>query len=578
MSNSKVVCLTERDHVLKRPAMYIGAVNSVSSNEYIFENNKIECKEVNFVPGLIKIINEIIDNSVDASVKSRFAKGTHISVNMTEDSVTVKDDGTGIPYDVINGKTSAEIAWGTMRSGSNFEDDEHRIQIGMNGVGSFCTNCFSKKFVGVSDDGTRRVTCEFTKNASNCKTIEGPSKSTGVSVTFYPDLERFGLEKIDESHILIIKQRLINLNLTYPQITFKFNGKIINIKSFKKYVSLFGENPEVFETEKYSFAILHNPNDDFKQFSYVDGLKINDGGTHIDLFSMNIVNRIRDKLAKKYKSIKPGDIKNKLFVIAFLKEFPNPKFNSQSKEKITNSNAEMSDYFGEIDYDTISKRVLKNSTIIDPITEVYKIKEELKRRQEMKSLNTPKKIKDDKYLPAIGNSKYLLIVEGECLEQSTEVLMSDFTTKKIRNLHVNETLLSENYIPVTVTSISTSLKKVIKFKTPLGDILCGENHRLKVYDTRDQQFKMLTAKEIKAGYAYYRFLKSKLNKDTKAIKIKIAGKTWQGKYFALTDDDQYLSFTENDVFQVVRNGSVIRISSSDIQSNDLILMNKVIDN
>ena len=578
MSNSKVVCLTDRDHVLKRPAMYIGAVNSVTSNEYIFENNKIEYKEVNFVPGLIKIINEIIDNSVDASVKSGFAKGTHISVKMTEDSVTVKDDGTGIPYDVINGKTSAEIAWGTMRSGSNFEDDEHRIQIGMNGVGSFCTNCFSKKFVGVSDDGTRKVTCEFTHNASNCKTVEGPSKSTGVSVTFYPDLERFGLEKIDESHILIIKQRLINLNLTYPQITFKFNGKTININSFKKYVSLFGENPEVFETEKYSFAILHNPNDDFKQFSYVDGLKINDGGTHIDLFSMNIVNRIRDKLAKKYKSIKPGDIKNKLFVIAFLKEFPNPKFNSQSKEKITNSNAEMSDYFGEIDYDTISKRVLKNSTIIDPITEVYKIKEELKRRQEMKSLNTPKKIKNDKYLPAIGNSKYLLIVEGECLEQSTEVLMSDFTTKKIRNLHVNETLLSENYIPVTVTSISTSLKKVIKFKTPLGDILCGENHRLKVYDTRDQQFKMLTAKEIKAGYAYYRFLKSKLNKDTKAIKIKIAGKTWQGKYFALTDDDQYLSFTENDVFQVVRDGSVIRISSSDIQSNDLILMNKVIDN
>ena len=91
-------------------------------------------------------------------------------------------------------------------------------------------------------------------------------------------------------------------------------------------------------------------------------------------------------------------------------QFPNPKFNSQSKEKITNSNAEMSDYFGEIDYDAISKRVLKNSTIIDPITEVYKIKEELKRRQEMKSLNTPKKIKNDKYLPAIGNSKYLLIV------------------------------------------------------------------------------------------------------------------------------------------------------------------------
>ena len=575
----KVQVLTDRDHVLKRPAMYIGAVNSSSFSEYIFENNKIENKEISYVPGLIKIINEIIDNSVDACIKSKFTKGTHISVKMTSDTVEVKDDGTGIPYDLINGKTSAEVAWGTMRSGSNFDDDEHRTQIGMNGVGSFCTNCFSTKFTGISDDGIKKVTCHFSDNAEKCKTtVSDSSGNTGVTVSFKPDLARFGLNEIDENHILIIKQRLINLNLTYPEISFKFNGKTININSFKKYVSLFGENPEIYETEKYCFAVLHNENDDFRQFSYVDGLKINDGGTHIDIISLNIVNRIRDKLVKKFKSIKPGDIKNKLFIIAFLKEFPNPKFNSQSKEKITNSNTEMTNYLGDIDYENFVKKILKNKDIIDPITEVYKIKEELKRRQEMKSLNTPKKIKNDKYLPAIGNSKYLLIVEGECLEQSTEVLMSDFTTKKIRNLHVNETLLSENYIPVTVTSISTSLKKVIKFKTPLGDILCGENHRLKVYDTRDHQFKMLTAKEIKAGYAYYRFLKSKLNKDTQAIKIKIAGKNWQGKYFALTDDDQYLSFTENDVFQVVRNGSVIRISSSDIQTGDLILMNKVIDN
>ena len=402
----KVQVLTDRDHVLKRPAMYIGAVNSSSFSEYIFENNKIENKEISYVPGLIKIINEIIDNSVDACIKSKFTKGTHISVKMTSDTIEVKDDGTGIPYDLINGKTSAEVAWGTMRSGSNFEDDEHRTQIGMNGVGSFCTNCFSTKFTGISDDGIKKVTCHFSDNAENCKTtVSDSTGNTGVTVSFKPDLARFGLNEIDENHILIIKQRLINLNLTYPEISFKFNGRTININSFKKYVSLFGENPEIYETENYSFAVLHNENDDFRQFSYVDGLKINDGGTHIDIISMNIVNRIRDKLVKKFKSIKPGDIKNKLFIIAFLKEFPNPKFNSQSKEKITNSNSEMNDYFGEIDYENFVKKILRNKDIIDPITEVYKIKEELKRRQEMKSLNTPKKIKNDKYLPAIGESK-----------------------------------------------------------------------------------------------------------------------------------------------------------------------------
>lgn len=574
----KVQVLTDRDHVLKRPAMYIGAVNSSSFSEYIFENNKIENKEISYVPGLIKIINEIIDNSVDACIKSKFTKGTHISVKMTSDTVEVKDDGTGIPYDLINGKTSAEVAWGTMRSGSNFEDDEHRTQIGMNGVGSFCTNCFSTKFTGVSDDGIKKVTCHFSDNAENCKTtVSDSSGNTGVTVSFKPDLKRFGLTEIDENHILIIKQRLINLNLTYPEISFKFNGKTININSFKKYVSLFGENPEIYETEKYCFAVLHNENDDFRQFSYVDGLKINDGGTHIDIISLNIVNRIRDKLVKKFKSIKPGDIKNKLFIIAFLKEFPNPKFNSQSKEKITNSNSEMNDYLGDIDYENFVKKILKNKDIIDPITEVYKIKEELKRRQEMKSLNTPKKIKNDKYLPAIGDSKYLLIVEGECLEQNTDVMMSDFTTKKIRNLRVNETVLDENFRPVKVSSISTSLKNVIHFKTKSGDVLCGENHRLKVYDTRDNSFKFLTAKEIKAGFTYYRLLKSKLNKDTKAIKINLVGKDRHGKFFALTDSNQYLTFTENDYFQIVRNNEIKRVHSSELNQNDLILMNKVDD-
>lgn len=574
----KVQVLTDRDHVLKRPAMYIGAVNSSSFSEYIFENNKIENKEISYVPGLIKIINEIIDNSVDACIKSKFTKGTHISVKMTSDTVEVKDDGTGIPYDLINGKTSAEVAWGTMRSGSNFEDDEHRTQIGMNGVGSFCTNCFSTKFTGISDDGIKKVTCHFSDNAEKCKTtVSDSTGNTGVSVSFKPDLERFGLNEIDENHILIIKQRLINLNLTYPEISFKFNGKTININSFKKYVSLFGENPEIYETEKYCFAVLHNENDDFRQFSYVDGLKINDGGTHIDIISLNIVNRIRDKLVKKFKSIKPGDIRNKLFIIAFLKEFPNPKFNSQSKEKITNSNAEMTNYLGDIDYENFVKKILKNKDIIDPITEVYKIKEELKRRQEMKSLNAPKKIKNDKYLPPIGDSKYLLIVEGECLEQNTDVLMSDFTTKKIRNLRVNETVLDENFRPVKVSSINTSLKNVIHFKTKSGDVLCGENHRLKVYDTRDNSFKFLTAKEIKAGFTYYRLLKSKLNKDTKAIKINLVGKDRHGKFFALTDSNQYLSFTENDYFQIVRNNNIIRVHASELNQNDLILMHKVDD-
>lgn len=407
--------LSEREHIIQRPSMYIGAVDSTLSNEYIFEDNKIQYKQISYVPGLIKIINEIIDNSVDVAIKTNFKDCNEIKVKMTDIFIEVQDNGTGIPVQKnADGHYLAELAWGHARAGSNFDDDKNRTQIGMNGVGSFATNCFSKKFIGKTDDGKNCYTITFKDNADSFTDVVSESNESGVHVKFWPDLPKFGLTKVDEIHMNVIKQRLVNLSMSFPEIAFKFNGRKINVNSFKKYVGLFSETSEIFETEDYKFAILPNDADDFKQFSYVNGLKIPDGGTHIDIISGNIVNGLREKLQKKYKTIKPGDIKNKLMVIAFLKNVKNTKFNSQSKEKITNSTAELNSYFGEIPFDKIVNKIFKTPAIIDPITEVYRIKEEFKKRQELKGLSkTVKKIKSDKYLPSIGVKKYLLLVEGE---------------------------------------------------------------------------------------------------------------------------------------------------------------------
>ena len=408
--------LTEREHIIQRPSMYIGAVDLTKSNEYVFSDGKIAYQEISYVPGLIKIINEIIDNSVDVAIKTNFKGCNEISVKMTEDTVEVQDNGTGIPVEKnSDGHYLAELAWGHARAGSNFDDDANRTQIGMNGVGSFATNCFSKKFTGKTDDGTNHYTITFTKNAESFRDDVQKSKGkTGVNVKFWPDLEKFGLEAIDEVHMNVIYQRLINLSMSFPKLTFKFNGKKINVNSFKKYVAMFSDSSEIYETEDYKFAILPNADDDFRQFSYVNGLKIPDGGTHIDIISTQIVNGLRDKLSRKFKSIKPGDIKNKLMIIAFLKNVKNTKFNSQSKEKITNGSAEINAYYGDIPFDQLVLKIYRNSSIIDPITEVYRIKEEFKKRQELKNLHKPvKKIKSDKYLPSIGKKKYLLLVEGE---------------------------------------------------------------------------------------------------------------------------------------------------------------------
>ena len=407
--------LSDREHIISRPSMYIGAVDLTKVNEYIFEDSSIVYKEVQYVPGLIKIINEIIDNSVDVAIKTNFKSSNEISIKMSDNEVQVQDNGTGIPVKKNpDGHYLPELCWTNARAGSNFDDDKNRTQIGMNGVGSYATACFSKKFVGHTDDGINSYTITIKNNAESFTEKIESTKEQGTIVKFQPDLEKFGLSSIDETHQNIIRQRLINLSMSFPEITFKFNGKKINVNSFKKYISLFNDASEIYETEDYRFAILPSSDDDFRQFSYVNGLKIPDGGTHIEIITTNVVNRLRDKLVKKYKSIKPGDIKNKLMVIAFLKNVKNTKFNSQSKEKITNGTAEINEYFGEIPFDSIVNKIFKNSAIIEPITEVYRIKEEFKKRQELKELNkTVKKIKSDKYLPSIGTKKYLLLVEGE---------------------------------------------------------------------------------------------------------------------------------------------------------------------
>lgn len=401
--------LTDREHILKRPSMYIGAIDSTNTDDFIIESDKIKYTTLNYVPGLIKIINEIIDNSVDAAIRSKFKSGLNINVKIANNIVSVEDDGTGIPVIKSGDHYMPELAWNHTKAGSNF-DDANRVTIGTNGVGSYCTNVWSTSFKGITDDGKKRYIFKSENNAESYTEKTEKSKKSGTLVEFKPDLERFNLKEIDETHKNIIYQRLLNLAICYPEINFKFNSKTIDFKSFKNYLNMFNSDYELYENENIKIGIIPNELDDFKQFSFVNGLKIPDGGVHIDAIMNNVVQGIRDKLVKKYKSIKPGDIKNKLMIVCFINGMPNLKFNSQSKEKITNSVKEFND-FANIDYSFINK-ILKNKSIIDPIIDIYKAKEALNADKALKSVEKSKKLKSEKYFRATKSQKYLCICEG----------------------------------------------------------------------------------------------------------------------------------------------------------------------
>ena len=564
MRNIKV--LSDRDHIYQKTEMYAGGVSEVQSTEYIGTKDGIRRTEVSYVPALLKIINEVIDNAVDVHIKTPTAQTPIVEVKMDAGTVTVKDNGCGIPVQMNeDGIYLPRVCWGFARSGGNFDLKEN-AGLGTFGVGSYITNVLSKTFTGVTCDGTNRYTIRFTDNAAQYKEAVTKSTERGTIVTFEPDLERFGLTEIGPVYMDLVQQRLLNLKMAFPQLTFKFNGKVIKVASFKAYCQQFNLPFELYEGENYSFAVMHNPEDDFQQFSYVNGLCIKDGGTHIDVIVSNVVDRLREKLTRKYKTIKPGDIRNKLFVVAFCRNFPNPKFNSQTKEKITNSPGEVSKYL-DVPWDTVVQKIFKNAGVIDPITEVYKIKEEMKRRQELKSLSKVRKIKNEKYLPPTRRQKYLMIVEGECLEANTKVLMETMDAMPIKDLQVGDYVLDRFMQPSEVQAIAKLLKPVVKIKTNIEglDVTCGTKHRFYCYNKKTKQFCFKEASALVPGEDC--LVRSNINEQSRGARV--LENHVDVRVLVLEDD--HVTYTENDEFVVLRAGLVVKVKGTSIQPNDVLV-------
>lgn len=564
MRNIKV--LSDRDHIYQKTEMYAGGVSEVQSTEYIGTKDGIRRTEVSYVPALLKIINEVIDNAVDVHIKTPTAQTPIVDVKMDTSTVTVKDNGCGIPVQMNeDGIYLPRVCWGFARSGGNFDLKEN-AGLGTFGVGSYITNVLSKTFTGVTCDGTNRYTIRFTDNAAQYKEAVTKSTERGTIVTFEPDLERFGLTEISSVYMDLVQQRLLNLKMAFPQLTFKFNGKVIKVASFKAYCQQFNLPFELYEGENYSFAVMHNPEDDFQQFSYVNGLCIKDGGTHIDVIVSNVVDRLREKLTRKYKTIKPGDIRNKLFVVAFCRNFPNPKFNSQTKEKITNAPGEVSKYL-DVPWDTVVQKIFKNAGVIDPITEVYKIKEEMKRRQELKSLSKVRKIKNEKYLPPTRRQKYLMIVEGECLEGNTKVLMETMDAMPIKDLQVGDYVLDRFMQPSEVQAITKLLKQVVKIKTGIDglDVTCGTKHRFYCYNKATKQFCFKEAGALVPGEDC--LVRSNINEASRGTRV--LENHVDVKVLVLEDD--HVTYTENDEFVVLRAGLVVKVKGTSIQPDDVLV-------
>ena len=330
---------TQLEHVLHRPTMYIGDIDTITSERWVFCDDKMTKRSLTFNPGLYKIFDEILTNATDHSQRDISMKKIEVTVNDTE--LVIYNDGEAIPIEIHKelGKYVPEIIFGEFNTSSNYDDNEARTVGGTNGLGAKLTNIFSKEFTVEICDGNKHFIQTWKNNMSE-KTeavIKASKKKPFTKISFVPDYERFGVTNDLGDIFLVLKTRVYEAcAITDKRVSVLFNDEKLNIKNFEDYISFFiGKEPKVYEklNDRWEYAVALNPYDKFTQVSFVNGISTSEGGTHVDLIVNQIIYKLKEQLEKKHKDIliRPSYIKDNLFIFVNCL-IENPIFSSQTKE------------------------------------------------------------------------------------------------------------------------------------------------------------------------------------------------------------------------------------------------------
>ncbi|MDC3396442.1 DNA gyrase subunit B [Candidatus Pelagibacter sp.] len=338
--------------VRKRPGMYIGDTDDGT--------------------GLHHMVYEVVDNSIDEALAGH-CKNINVRINL-DGTITVNDDGRGIPVDMHKGekKSAAEVIMTQLHAGGKFDHDSYKVSGGLHGVGVSVVNALSESLqLEINRDGKKHF-IEFKNGEAKAPLkVTGKSKETGTQITFLPSKEIFSSIKFSANILIKRMRELAFLNKGIKIIftdaslkkeketEFKFDGGVL------EFVDFLDEKREKLQNK--------NGNDLFKKPIYIEGKKDNielecslkwnasyaedifpytnniyqkDGGTHL-LGFRSALTRVINKYANEHNLLKKNklaisgdDIKEGLTCVISAK-IPDPKFSSQTKDKLVSSEVRM---------------------------------------------------------------------------------------------------------------------------------------------------------------------------------------------------------------------------------------------
>lgn len=443
MKKNVVKLLSEREHVLKRPARYVGSTKNEVKKQWMLDSeDRFEFVDMDFNPGFKKIFREIVDNSIDEALRTdfKFANRLKISINQKSNEFIIEDNGRGIPNENVDveGKkvNSVELAFTYLKAGANFDDADDNTTIGQNGEGSSLTNILSDLFVAESCDGKKKtvVSCRDNMSSISTKTTKGTKKFTRI--TYRPTLSFFGLSEIPEFFIKSIQTDFLTLAQVYPKLTIELNivdkdgnksKTLLKNERFSNFMDRFiakeclqdGQRPASFyvsdEVRGLKVGVFANPTDEQLVFHSINGLSVYRGNP-LTWVQNSFGKHLLDDLSKKYKSIKIGDVKQKLSYVVLFDGMTNPRFNSQTKEECINTYTDFKDSIGELDFKKLASKTYRNKDIITPLMDSHRAKELLEERKALKSLKPEnKRVFIEKYYKTSGKleKSSLVLMEGD---------------------------------------------------------------------------------------------------------------------------------------------------------------------
>lgn len=351
--------LSHHDHILERPDMYIGSPELVSLSMDTIQTKGgtvfIEKKEVSYIPGMLKIFDEIILNAADQSVLNPLCTKIDVSFSLHDKKVTVRNNGSGIPIEINEDEKiyNPEMIFGHLLTSENFET-EGRIVGGKYGYGAKLTNIFSVSFTIETVCAGKKYTQTWTDNMKNKGEykIEKTREADYTSISFVPDFSYFkqkdNLDLLIDFESLILRRCYDVSACTSEKVSVSYNKKKINVKNMVQYAKLWNLGTPVSTTKIGKIGSSNNEvtlyevvaflSDDyqssFQHLSFVNSLWTISGGTHVTRVSNRITKDLSDMSEKGKKGkISETLIRNRLHLFLRVTVI-DPDFNSQSKEEL----------------------------------------------------------------------------------------------------------------------------------------------------------------------------------------------------------------------------------------------------